>query len=144
MPLLLHVWNVSLDRMYRRLRRGDKCYSVFIDGKIAHYEWVQTQGWHYIQPAGRWWHMACGQLMIYHVRVADWARGNRLYPYGLTYTLREYARQGYDQAWIYTTASNTASQKGIERAGFQFVEGYRALVLGEWYIPLPGKLAKKL
>lgn len=143
MPLLLEVWNVPLDKMYQRLRRGDKCYSGFIQGRIAHYQWVQTTGRHHIQPAGRHMILKPNHLVIYHVRVADWARGQHLYPYANTVILREFAQRGYTTAWVYTTASNLASQKGIERAGWKFDEGYRALTIGDIFIPLPGKLKEK-
>lgn len=81
--------------------------------------------------------------MIYHVRVAEWARGRRIDPFVKTFILRKFKQAGFRTAWIYTTSSNLASQSGSERAGWTFDEGYRALDFGAFRLPLPGSLKTK-
>ena len=82
--------------------------------------------------------------MGYHVRVADWARGRRINLYVKSILLPQFRQMGYRKAWVYTTANNLRSQKGIERAGWVFAEGYRAYDFGTFCLPLPGKLSQKL
>jgi len=143
--LLREVWPVNLNRMRHRLTRGDKCYALFIGGRIAHYQWIQTTGVHKIQRAGRRIAIKPKEFISYHVRVAEWARGHNINLYVKCQILREHQQLGYLGAWEYTTKENIASQKGIERAGWRFVEGYRAINLGnQIFVPLPGKLNSKL
>lgn len=143
LPLLRDVWPVSIKEMVKRLQHGDQCYSAFLQGRIAHYQWVQMHGKHHIQPANRCIELNTSELVFFHSRVSDWARGRRIYPYVNCYLLNQYKQEGFTAAWIYTTIGNLASQKGIERAGWEFNEGYRSLVWGTVHIPLPGKITSK-
>lgn len=136
-PLLREIWPVPLQKMYERLKRGDRCYSVFLDGKIASYVWCQTSGWHRIQPAGRWMRILRGEVVFYHERVADWAQGRGVSPYCLVSVLQIHRQEGYHTAWVYTTSDNIASQKSKERSGWLLVDMYWALKVGQIYIPLP-------
>ena len=142
-PLLLEVWPVQLEKMYQRLERGDRCYGLFLDGRIAHYQWYQLQGRHFIQPAGRWMKVQKGEMVGYHVRVADWARGRHVNLFVKTCLLREFKEEGFQSIWVYTTVNNVASQKGIEGAGWVFDEGYKALHFGSFRFPLPSTLKTK-
>src|SRR5690606_1159876 len=109
-----------------------------------HYQWIQTSGVHKLQRAGRRQRIEHGELMVYHARVSDNARGQRINPFVKSVLLRKYKDLGFHGAWVYTTQDNIASQKGIEKAGWAFKEGYRALSFGnKLFIPLPGKLAEK-
>jgi predicted GNAT family acetyltransferase len=135
--LLHEIWPVPLPKMHKRLQRGDKCYSVFLDGKIASYVWCQTSGWHRIQPAGRWMKILPGEVVFYHERVASWAQGRGVSPYCLVHVLKMFRQEGYHTAWVYTTSDNIASQKSKERSGWLLVGMYWALKVGQIYIPLP-------
>lgn len=136
MPLLREVWPVSLQRMYKRLRRGDRCYSVFLDGQIVMYLWFQTAGWHYIQPAGRWMRVRSEEIICYHERVAEWAQGRRISPFCYVSVLGEFREAGYQRAWVYTTADNIASQRSKQYSGWSLASKYRALVWGPLRLPL--------
>lgn len=128
--LLREIWNVDLGRMELRLSRGDKCYLGFIDGKVCHYSWVQAEGFHWIKPAKQWINIKEDSFWIYHCRTVDWARGMAVYPFVLNFILDDYITSGYKTGWIYTTRDNIASQKGIERAGFQIVKHLNLISYG--------------
>lgn len=141
--LIRKVWPVSLEKMKKRLLRGDRCYATFLNDQIVMYQWFQSRGWHYIQPAGRWMRIRPGEIVCYHVRVAEWARGRRIAPFSTVFALQEYQQEGYRLAWAYTTSDNIASQKAKEHAGWIFIGSYRALSVGPFLIPLPGMQRKK-
>ena len=116
-----------------RFQRGDLCYLAYLDGRLAHYSWVQRSGLHPITEAGRSIPVAADEFWIYHCLTADWARGQRTYPTTLQRIVAEHFANGYATAWIYTSQENIASQKGILRAGFEFVSTLKALRIGRRY-----------
>jgi hypothetical protein len=120
----------------RRFERGDHCYGCYLDGKLAHYSWVQQSGQHPIEEAGVSRPLAPGEFWIYHCRTADWARGRGIYPATLARIVSEFFDAGYQTAWIYTTRHNISSQKGIGRAGFRMVTTFKAFRCGPRYFPL--------
>ena len=117
-----------------RLERGDRCYTVSIDGRLIHYSWVQRSGDHPITDAGVSVPVENGDLWIYHCRTADWARGRKIYPATLQRIVSDCFADGDSTAWIYTTRDNVASQRGIARAGFGLVATLDALRLGRHYL----------
>jgi hypothetical protein len=120
----------------QRLDRGDRCYTVSLDGRLAHYSWVQRSASHPITEAGMSVPVGTGEAWIYHCVTVDWARGRRLYPATLQRIVRDCFAEGDHTAWIYTSTDNIPSQKGILRAGFGLVETLDALRLGARYIPI--------
>ena len=61
-------------------------------------------------------------------------RGQGIYPYVLSYIIREY-RQRNKRVFMMTDESNIASQSGILKAGFRFYgSGYRSKILGIYKI----------
>jgi hypothetical protein len=122
-----------------RLERGDCCYVVRSDGRLAHYSWVQRSGSHPITEAGLSSTVGTGEFWIYNCRTADWARGLRIYPSVLVRIVNEHFAQGNHTAWIYTSSANIASQKGILRAGFVQVATLRALRAGTHYFRISPK-----
>jgi hypothetical protein len=122
-----------------RLRRGDRCYTVSIGGRLVHYSWVQRSGVHPITEAGIPVPVRDGEFWIYNCRTSDLARGKGIYPATLDRIVRDCFDQGCHTAWIYTSLENAASQKGILRAGFRQADTLRALRVGSRYFAL-GKL----
>jgi RimJ/RimL family protein N-acetyltransferase len=122
-----------------RLRRGDRCYTVSIDGRLAHYSWVQRSASHPITEAGVSVPVGGGAFWIYHCRTAEWARGRGIYPSTLERIVSDCFAEGDCTAWIYTSKQNVASQKGIERAGFSLVTSLHSLRMGSQYFPLGGR-----
>src|SRR3989442_7269151 len=49
---LLDIGPFDLNDGFARLDRGDRCYTVCLDGRLAHYSWVQRSGSHLITEAG--------------------------------------------------------------------------------------------
>jgi RimJ/RimL family protein N-acetyltransferase len=122
----------------QRLRRGDRCYVASIDGRLAHYSWVQRTGSHPITEAGVSTPVGNGAFWIYHCVTADWARGRRIYPATLERIVSDGFAEGDSTAWIYTSTQNIPSQKGIERAGFRKVATLKALRVGSHYFYIGG------
>lgn len=123
----------------RRLRRGDRCYTASIDGRVAHYSWVQRSALHPIAEAGVSGRAGNGAFWIYHCVTADWAKGRRIYPATLERIVSDCFAEGDTTAWIYTSKENVASQKGIERAGFRQVATLSALRVGSHYFSIGGR-----
>lgn len=134
--LLESVEGLSPEDVEQRLRRGDVCYLAYADDRIAHYSWVQRNGYHRIDTAGIGSEVAEGEYWIYNCRTVDWAKGRRIYPYTLSRILDEHMRHGFLRAIIYTTRSNRASENGILRAGFKQVCTLRSFRLGRRYFHL--------
>jgi hypothetical protein len=122
-----------------RLRRGDRCYTVSIDGRLAHYSWVQRSANHPITEAGISVPVGNGAFWIYHCHTAEWARGRGIYPSTLERIVNDCFAEGDCTAWIYTSKQNIASQKGILRAGFSLVTTLLALRMGSQCFPLSGQ-----
>jgi RimJ/RimL family protein N-acetyltransferase len=120
----------------KRLLRGDRCYTVCLDGRLAHYSWVQRSGSHPILEAGTSVPVIAGGFWIYHCMTAAWARGRGIYPSTLIRIVRDHFDAGCSTAWIYTARENIASQRGILRAGFGMVATLDALRVGGRYYPL--------
>src|SRR5581483_10542825 len=114
-----------------RVVRGDKCYTDSIDGRLAHFSWVQASGTHKSLEAGIRTPVETGDFWIYHCFTAAWARGRQLYPSTLRRICSDYFAAGCSTAWIYTTRENIASQKGILSAGFVPVETFKAIRFGD-------------
>jgi hypothetical protein len=115
-------------------RQGSQCYGAAIGGKLVHYSWVQTTGQHSILDAGRRVEVSPDEFWIYDCRTSSSARGLGIYSYMLTFIARKHLQQGLRQGIIYTTVENTASQRGIEKAGFTKTESLRSLRLGSRYV----------
>jgi len=113
-----------------RINRGDLCYVAYLDGRLAHYSWVQRSGLHPITEAGMSVLVGSNEFWIYHCKTVEWARGRRLYPATLERIVKDHFSEGYSTAWIYTSRENLPSQKGILRAGFVPVETLDGLRVG--------------
>ena len=145
--LLREVGPFEVSDGLERLRRGDVCYTVSMDGRLAHFTWVQRSGWHPIREAGVTVPVESGEFWLYNGWTAAWARGKGIYVATLKHIIDDHFDQGYRTAWGYTSQANVTSQKGIGRAGLEMVATLRALRVGSHYFAmgsrpvLPGKAA---
>lgn len=130
---LLDIGPFDVSDGLQRLHRGDRCYTVCVDGRLAHYSWVQRSASHPITAAGVSVPIGSGEFWIYNCRTVDWAKGRRIYPATLERIVNDHFAEGCCTAWIYTSRKNIASQKGILRAGFGQVATLGALRLGSHY-----------
>jgi hypothetical protein len=117
----------------RRLHGGHLCYMACLDGRFAHYSWVQRSGTHLILEAGKSVTVESGHFWIYHCLTAGWARGYGIYPATLKRIIDDHFEAGYRTGWIYTALDNIGSQKGILRAGFGLVRTCDAIRVGTHY-----------
>lgn len=116
------IWEVKklpLDEMRDRLTRGDVCYATEINGEVASYQWVQYSGKHFIQQAESWITLKKGECWIYHARVSEKFRGNRINGLIKSSILIDAKNDGLKEAWVYTNKKNQANRKGLEKMGFK-------------------------
>lgn len=137
---LREIWPVNLEVARKRMRRGDQCWVVEVNGSLAHYSWVQRVGTHRIADAGRRVRILPGEAWVYHCRTASHARGQGLYPAVLR-AIRSWAgRAGVSRLLIYTSAANVASRRGIAKAGFRSCATLVSLRIGAIVLPVSGSL----
>jgi RimJ/RimL family protein N-acetyltransferase len=101
------------------LSRGDRGWYVYRGGQVVHRSWARCG------PASvPLWHtwgelrLELGEACIHFCETTSAARGQGIYRSviaRIALTLRE---EGTRTVWIYTTADNSASRRGIEMAGF--------------------------
>lgn len=117
--LIQSVKKLDLSRLIQRLRRGDKCYAGFVNSEMVSYHWVQFSGAHFIQQAGKKIDIKPKEFWIYHVRVSDNYKGNRINGFIYSKILNDAKFSGYVKGWVYTNFKNIANRKGLEQLGFQ-------------------------
>lgn len=116
---LNEVKRLNINRLLERHNRGDMCYVAIVnDSKIASYHWVQEIGSHYIQQAGRFEEVRNNEAWIYHVRVAENYRGNRINGAVYQRILTDCKERGIKKVWVYTNLLNNQNRKGLEKLGF--------------------------
>lgn len=117
---LIHsVKHLDLERLRQRLKRGDKCYVGYVNNTVVSYHWVQFSGTHFIQQAGKKVEIQPREFWIYHVRVAENYKGNRINGFIYNKILNDAKLSGYVKGWVYTNFKNSANRKGLEKLGFQ-------------------------
>lgn len=119
-----------------RLRRGDTCHSIWLNGRLAHTGWSQVSGSHLISDACLSVPVAGGEFWIYNGWTGEWARRKGIYNAAIEHMVTEHFRAGYHTAWVYTSQENVISQKGIVRNGFTHVRTFTALRVGTNYFRL--------
>ncbi|MFI5115098.1 MAG: hypothetical protein ACHP8B_00225 [Terriglobales bacterium] len=130
-------WITAQD-VEQRIRRGDVCYLVYLDGALVHYSWVQFKGAMNILGKAVTAGLEEGEFCVYDCVTAGWARGKKIYPSTISRIVSIYLTQGFSSALIYTTKHNIASQNGIRRAGFRQCATLKALRFGGHYFAIPG------
>lgn len=123
----------------RMIHDCQQCYIATMSGQLAAYAWVTTSSCHVSEinfnlPAGR------GRIYIYDCFVGPDFRRRGIYNALLIRILTDYRLprwpDGYDTAWIAVQPGNTASVRGIRRAGFGEFARVRYVRLGaftRWY-----------
>lgn len=112
------VKKINLQKLTKRLERGDKCYATVVDGKIAGYQWVQYSGIHFIQQAGKKVKVKEGDFWIYHARVLESYRSNGINSKIKSELMKDAKANNFKRALIYTNKNNIPNRKGLERLGF--------------------------
>lgn len=105
-----------------RFRAGDQLCLTKYQGRIAHLSWFGVRDRidaDYELGPDKPWPLKQRSGLIYDCWTEPGHRGLGLYPSTLN-TLRDKLLDETPEVWIYCRAENTASRRGIEKAGFQF------------------------
>ncbi len=133
---ILDIGQYSNDEWADRVERGDRCWVATVNGKLAHYIWVQTVGAHRLTSAGVSVPIASGEFWLYNARTMEDARGRGIYVAALRKLSSDLLAEGYVTGFIYVAERNVVSQRGILRAGFIPIGVMRALRVGRYYFHL--------
>lgn len=132
------VKRLNTERLIRRLKRGDHCYvAIPIETEnLASYHWVQYNGRHFIQQAGKNVEIEDDEACIFHVRVADQYRGNRINGCVYRKILMDAKKENLKKIWIYTNFYNHPNRKGLEKLGFVKESKFYSLRIDRKYYQL--------
>jgi RimJ/RimL family protein N-acetyltransferase len=133
---LLDMGWFDVNEGLQRLGRGDCCYTIFADGRLAHYGWVQRSGVHCITEAAISLPIEKGEFWIYHARTAEWARQRGFSKATVRRMLKDHFEAGYSTGWVYASKDNKASRRSVEGAGFALAAIITALRVGSRYFCL--------
>jgi GNAT superfamily N-acetyltransferase len=111
-----------LSVMRLRFARGTaRCLCLFEDGELCAYGWVQSWG-----PFRRkFGFLASDAVMLGPYFTFEAYRGKGLYRRLLLTSVRLCCERPERPILVYTWPENTASQRGIEKAGFQYIGTYQ-------------------
>jgi len=114
--------------LYRQfLAEGETGYLGYLDGKCVHRSWVKRL------PGKVQLHWALplilqkGEAYIHYCETAPTARGKNIFAHVLVLIREDYTQ--FSNVFICVNATNHASIRSIEKAGFVLVRTYRILAL---------------
>jgi GNAT superfamily N-acetyltransferase len=110
----------SSQELLKRLESGRRCYTAWVEERLAAYGWVSFNEEH-VGELNLRIRLLPGEVYVWDCATAPEFRRNRLYSALLSYIIRELHTEGLCRAWIGADMENLPSQKGIARAGFQHV-----------------------
>lgn len=131
-----NVKHLNIERLIKRLERGDKCYVAIYENKVVSYHWVQFNGSHFVQQAGKSYVISDLECYIYHVRVLESYRGQGINQKVYSYILNDCKSENITKVWIYTNLNNKSNRRGIEKLGFNLNYIIYSLKIGEAYYSL--------
>lgn len=112
-----------------RLVEGHAAVIGESDGTLTFIAWLAF-GTLRIDELARTWQIPPRQAVLYDVRTMPEHRGRGLYPAALRWVQGALAEMHISRCWIYAERSNTASLRGIAKAGFTHVGSMRSLRIG--------------
>jgi hypothetical protein len=143
-PKLTDIGWFDVKEGQERLQRGDRCYTVSIDGRLAHYSWVQRSASHRITEAGVSVPVETGAFWIYHCRTAEWARGRGIYPSTLERIVSDCFAEGDCTAWIIHIQTERRVAKRDLACGLRFGDHVTRLRMGRQFFPSKVAESKKI
>ena len=119
------------EAVYRdRLRSGHELLVGALHGDVVFSAWLVNTVLRVDEL--RWcWHVQHDDVVIYDVITAPRARGKGIYPAALRFVRTLAADRGLRRCWIYAEHGNTASLRGIHKAGFTRYRTRYALQVGK-------------
>ncbi len=114
--LLASLHNITEDEIQARFDEGAHCYVAFLDEVPAGYGWVGTKIGH-IRQVGLTWTLGERDRTLWDFATLPEFRGRGVYPHLLQTILRAEPAAA-KRFWIGHQGQNTASKRGIVKAGF--------------------------
>jgi hypothetical protein len=93
-------------------------FGVFVDGALAHIAWLITAD-HDALNERRNVKLRAGEAEITHCHTLQAFRGRGVYPFAIRTLSKQAAQVGVFRVFMITNVSNTASQRGIVKAGLE-------------------------
>lgn len=133
---------ISLDTVLKRLSESEEGYLAVRQNQVVSYCWFSTQAV-YVKEIGKYFQVRAKEIYLYDAATRiDW-RGKGLYPLVLTGILGLIAARSLRKAYIFTDSLNTASQKGIIKAGFRHFQTISSINFFGQYLLWHGKTKEK-
>ena len=114
------VSGVSSEELLKRFETGRRCYTAWVEDRVAAYGWVSLNDEH-IGELNLRINLLPGEVYVWDCATAPELRRNHLYSALLSYIIGELRGEGFCRAWIGADMDNIPSQRGIARAGFLHV-----------------------
>lgn len=122
-----------------RLQTGRHCHAALVQGHLAAYGWVSFDSEH-VGELNLQVRLPAGEAYIWDCLTLPEYRQKGLYSSLLSSMLQELRGNGFRRVWIGADLDNEPSQRGIAKAGFQFVaEAVVARVLAVRMVWLQGR-----
>lgn len=118
-----------------RLNNGrNTCYMAVWKNEPAGYAWAARRHL-YMETLDYTFPLKPDELFIYSCYVEKYARGKGIYPLMLHKALQDHSESMYRCAYIGVSSSNSASIRGIEKAGFKRYKKLSYIKIGKqvWY-----------
>ena len=121
LPALVSAMNgVSSAVLLKRFENGRRCYTAWVDDRVAAYGWVSFEN-EYVGELNLRIQLLPGEVYIWDCATISAFRRNHLYSGLLGYMIEELRADGLCRAWIGADYDNKPSQQGMARAGFHHV-----------------------
>jgi ribosomal protein S18 acetylase RimI-like enzyme len=117
---LAEVMSLTSTEVLRRFEGERRCYAARVDGKIVSYGWVSFHE-EFVGELNLRLKLLSEEAYIWDCATLPDFRRNHLYSALLTFVIEDLGTEQLKRAWIGTDLNNIASQRGIARAGFQYV-----------------------
>jgi GNAT superfamily N-acetyltransferase len=108
---------LKTDVVHRRFERGEICFAAVHEGKIVSYCWM-AQGKIGIEEIDLAVSTQPDEVYLYDAYTLDEWRGKGLYPAVLKEMVIYAGLCGFSRTLIFVAANNTASRRGVLKAGF--------------------------
>jgi GNAT superfamily N-acetyltransferase len=113
----LHLQHIDSSIVEKRIAYGDKIFVAHHDAHaIACLFASNTQSW--VNEIEDRFIVSTAEIYFYDAYTEHAYRGNRIYSSLITHAAHYFKNLSYTTALIFSTAANTISIKGIEKAGF--------------------------
>jgi hypothetical protein len=110
----------SSTEILKRFETGRRCYTAWVNDKLAAYGWVSPKE-EFVGELNLRIKLVPGEAYIWDCFTVPAFRHYHLYSALLTYIIAELRSEQLCRAWIGADLDNIASQRGIARAGFHHI-----------------------